>query len=141
MNRKQFIYPFIIAVTVLSGAACKKDFLDKNPPNSVSSSIFWASEADVTSAVAGVYTRLQENYLGYERVYLEGFTDNAYLIANPFHSGITTVATGNISATLSTTSELYSTPYRVIASANYFLANVDKAPITDAKKDIYNAEV
>ncbi len=92
MNRKHLIYQFIVAATFLTGTSCKKDFLDKNPPNSVSSAIFWASEADVQSAVAGVYTRLQENFLGYERVYMDGFTDNAYLIANPFHSGLTTVS-------------------------------------------------
>ena len=141
MIKKHIIYSAIMVATVLIGTSCKKDFLDKNPPNAVSSNIFWASEADVQSAVAGVYTRLQENFLGYERVYLDGFTDNAYLIANPFHSGFTLVPSGNISPTLSTVSELYSTPYRAIASSNYFLANVDKAPLTDAKRDIYNAEV
>jgi len=141
MNRKYLIYQVIVAATVLLGTSCKKDFLDKNPPNSVSTEIFWTSESDVQSAVAGVYTRLQENYLGYERVYLDGFTDNAYLIANPFHSGLTTVAFGGISPVLSTTGEMYSTPYRVIASSNYFLANVGKAPLTDAKRAAYSAEV
>lgn len=141
MNRKKIIAPIIIAIIVLLGVSCKKEFLDKNPPNSVSTAIFWTSDADVQSAVAGVYTRLQENYLGYERVYLDGFTDNAYLIANPFHIGLTTVAFGGISPVNSTTSEIYSTPYKVIASANYFLANVGKAPITDAKREVYSAEV
>jgi hypothetical protein len=141
MNRKQFISPVIVAVLVLLGVSCKKDFLDKNPPNTVSTAIFWTTEADVQSAVAGVYTRLQENFLGYERVYLDGFTDNAYLIANPFHSGLTTIAFGGISPVTATVSEMYSTPYRVIASANYFLANVGKAPITDVKRDVYSAEV
>lgn len=111
------------------------------PPNSVSTDIFWKSEADVQSAVAGVYTRLQENFLGYERVYLDGFSDNAYLIANPNQSGVTTVAFGGISPVLSTASTLYNTPYKLIGSANYFLANVDKAPLAAAKRDAYNAEV
>ena len=30
------------------------------------------------TGLAGVYTRLQQNFLGYERVYLDGLTDNAY---------------------------------------------------------------
>ncbi len=141
MNRKHLIYQIILVAFIVTGASCKKDFLDKNPPNAVSTEIFWTSEADVQSAVAGVYTRLQENFLGYERVYLDGFTDNAYLIANPFHSGITTIAFGGISSTTATTAEMYSTPYRVIASSNYFLANVDKAPLTDQKKNTYSAEV
>lgn len=141
MNTKHICYTALLAAGLLAGASCTKGFLDKNPPGSVSSAIFWNSDADVQSAVAGVYTRLQENFLGYERVYMDGFSDNAYLIANPNQSGITTVSFGGISPMLSTASTLYNTPYKVISSANYFLANVDKAPITADKKDVYNAEV
>jgi hypothetical protein len=36
---------------------------------------------------------------------------------------------------------MYSSPYRAITSCNYFLDNVDKAPVTDAKKNVYKAEV
>jgi hypothetical protein len=44
--------------------SCNKDLLDKNPPDAVSTDIFWASETDVQSGLAGVYTRLQQNFLG-----------------------------------------------------------------------------
>jgi hypothetical protein len=141
MNKKQLLYSVIYCAGIFTVSSCNKDFLDKNPPNSVSSAIFWQSEADVQSAVAGVYTRLQENFLGYERIYMDGWSDNAYLIANPNQSGITTVAFGGISPSLSTVSTLYNTPYRAIGSANYFLANVDKAPLTDAQRNAYSAEV
>src|SRR5690606_20777605 len=56
--------------------ACDSDFLDKNPLNSVSGEIFWKTESDVRTALAGVYSRLQQNFLGYERVYFDGLTDN-----------------------------------------------------------------
>ena len=52
------------------------------------------------------------------------------------------MTTGGISATLSgALPNMYSSPYRAITSCNYFLDNVDKAPITDVKKSLYKAEV
>ena len=53
---------------VMGSVSCDKDFLDRNPLNAVSSQVFWTSEADVQTALAGVYSRLQQNFLGYERV-------------------------------------------------------------------------
>ena len=137
------IYSGFLLVLLFTGVSCNKDFLDRNPLNSVSSQIFWASEADVQTALAGVYSRLQQNFLGYERVYLDGLTDNAYLDpGNGNQSNMTNMTTGSISAGLGgALPNMYSTPYRAIASCNYFLDNIDKAPLTDAKKNGYKAEV
>lgn len=122
--------------------ACNKDFLDKNPLDSVSSQVFWASEADLQTGLAGVYSRLQQNFLGYERVYLDGLSDNAFLDNNTNQTGMANMTTGSISPGLGgAMSNIYSSPYRAIASCNYFLDNVDKAPITEAKKNAYKAEV
>ena len=52
-----------VGLTVTS-MSCSKDFLDKNPPDSVSTDIFWASDADAQSALGGVYSRLAQNFLG-----------------------------------------------------------------------------
>ena len=137
------LYSGFLLVLLFTGVSCNKDFLDRNPLNSVSSQIFWASEADVQTALAGVYSRLQQNFLGYERVYLDGLTDNAYLDpGNGNQSNMTNMTTGSISAGLGgALPNMYSTPYRAIASCNYFLDNIDKAPLTDAKKNGYKAEV
>jgi hypothetical protein len=61
----KILYVFTLCIT-FSLVSCNKDLLDKNPPDAVSSAIFWASETDVQSGLAGVYTRLQQNFLGYE---------------------------------------------------------------------------
>lgn len=136
-----FLY-ILLLVAIVSGTSCNKDMLDKNPPDAVSTNIFWASENDVASALAGVYSRLQQNFLGYERVYLDGLTDNAFLWDNTNQTNFLNMTTGSLSATLGgALSNIYSSPYRAIASANYFLDNVDKAPMTDAKKNLYKAEV
>lgn len=130
----------LMLMLVVSGC---KDFLDKNPLDSVSSQIFWASDADVKTGLAGVYSRLQQNFLGYERVYLDGLSDNAYLDpGNGNQPNMLNMTTGSISSGLSgAMANMYSTPYRAISSCNYFLDNVDKAPITDAQKNGYKAEV
>lgn len=132
----------LLATLVVVGLACSKNNLDKTPPDAVSTDIFWASETDVNSAVAGVYSRLQQNFLGYERVYLDGLTDNAFLWDNTNQSNFNLMTTGSLSASLGgAMNNFYSTPYRAVASCNYFLDNVDKAPMSEAKKNVAKAEV
>lgn len=142
---KRYKMPFWLSAGLifLLLASCNKEFLDKNPLNSVSSQIFWASEADVKTGLTGVYSRLQQNFLGYERVYLDGLSDNAYLDpGNGNQPNMMMMTTGSISPGLGgAMANIYSTPYRAIASCNYFLDNVDKAPITVAQNNIYKAEV
>jgi len=131
------------SLMLLMVVSCNDEFLDKNPLNSVSSQTFWNSESDVKTGLAGVYSRLQQNFLGYERVYLDGLSDNAYLDpGNGNQPNMMIMTTGSISPGLSgAMANMYSTPYRAIASCNFFLDNVDKAPLTDAQKNIYKAEV
>src|ERR1044071_2317018 len=87
-------------VSLMCATSCTK-YLDRNPMDSVSSQIFWASDADVQSGLAGVYSRLQQNFLGYERVYLDGLTDNAWNDpGNTNQPGMINLALGSISAGL-----------------------------------------
>ncbi|RZK92381.1 MAG: RagB/SusD family nutrient uptake outer membrane protein [Pedobacter sp.] len=140
MKNKNIILCFVFGL--LTFGSCKKDFLDKNPLNSVSSEIFWGSETDVQTALAGVYSRLQQNFLGYERVYLDALSDNAFPYQNTNQANLLEMTTGSISPGLSgVLPNLYSSPYRAITSCNYFLDNVDRAPVTEAKKNVYKAEV
>ena len=140
---------FFLSACILLGASCKKGYLDRNPLDLPSSSVFWTSDADVQTAIAGVYSRLQTsvsgqgNFLGYERVYLDGLSDNAYL--DPGNSNLpnmTALTTGSITAgSGGPLVSMYAPMYRAIVSCNYFLDNVDKAPVADAAKNKYKAEV
>jgi starch-binding outer membrane protein, SusD/RagB family len=142
MKNNKIFFTIMVAGILLCATSCNKNTLDKNPPDSVSTGIFWLSETDVQSAVAGVYTRLQQNFLGYERVYLDGLSDNAFLWDNTNQTNFLNMTTGSLSASLGgALPNMYSSPYRAIASCNYFLDNVDKAPLADAKKNGYKAEV
>jgi hypothetical protein len=140
MKNKNIIWCMVFGL--ITFGSCKQDFLDKNPLNSVSSEIFWASEADVQTALAGVYSRLQQNFLGYERVYMDGLSDNAFPYQNTNQNNLLEMTTGSISPALGgALTNLYSSPYRAITSCNYFLDNVDRAPLADARKNAYKAEV
>jgi hypothetical protein len=128
-------------LTLLIGG-CSQDFMERNPLDSVSSQIFWNSEADVRSGLAGVYSRLQQNFLGYERVYLDGLSDNAFAWDNSNQANLVLMTTGGINPTLvGALPNLYNTPYRAISSCNYFLDNIGKAPISETDKNRYIAEV
>jgi hypothetical protein len=143
MFTKHRLSIWLSAGLLVFGTACHEELLDKNPLNNVSSQTFWASEADVKTGLAGVYSRLQQNFLGYERVYLEGLSDNAFLDpGNGNQPNMMNMTTGSISPALGGAMQnMYSTPYRAIASANYFLDNIDKAPLIDTQKNVYKAEV
>ncbi len=146
MRTKKNISLLIVAIAIMiAGVSCKKGFLDRNPLKDPSSATFWTSDADVQAGLAGVYTRLQADFFGYQRVYYDGLSDNAYADpGNSFLPGLSVMTTGVINPGLSNGSALglmYSTPYRIITSCNYFLDNVDKAPISDASKNAYKGEV
>src|SRR3954463_14810745 len=106
----------IVALLIIAATGCKKDFLDKNPLKDPSSATFWTSEDDVKAGLAGGYARLQADFLGYPRVYLDGLSDNAYADpGNAFLSNLPLLTTGGINAALSAGSPMgamYSTPYR-----------------------------
>src|SRR6476661_5847760 len=101
MTTKNKFLAALFLFLLATGISCSKNVLDKNPPDSVSTDIFWASDADVQSGLAGVYSRLQQNFLGYERVYLDGLTDNAFLWDNTNQTNFNLMTTGSLSASLS----------------------------------------
>ena len=140
MKTKNFIFYLLISFVFVS---CEKDFLERNPLDTVSNEIFWQTEEDVEIALAGVYSKLQENFLGYERVYLDGLSDNAFLdpgVSN--QANLSDMSTGNISASLGgAIPNMYNTPYEIIVACNYFLENIDKAPVTEELATKYKAEV
>ncbi len=132
---------FLSASMLVVGVSCT-DFLEKAPLNSISNETFWLSEAHAQAGITGVYSRLQQNFLGYERVYLDGISDNAFLDpGNGNQNGMPNLATGNITPVSgAAVRNMFSSPYRAIASCNYFLDNIDKAPISAELNTRYRAE-
>lgn len=118
--------------------SCKKDYLDKNPTDAIAGETFWKNNSDVQLALTGVYRRLQGGFFGHRKLWLDTYSDNA-LDRHTFYGfgelsqGV--VNPGNVTTTF------YDAPYQGISSCNYFLDNVDKAPISDGEKAVYKAEI
>lgn len=129
----------VAAIWIMSGS-CKKDFLNKNPLDQISSQTFWKTEDDVKMALGGCYRQLQSDFFGYRRVWLDCLTDNAFAEWGYFNMASMTI--GVTSATSGGAVNMaYYSPYRGIANCNYFLANIDNVPIDDTKKAVYKGEV
>ncbi|WP_341838853.1 RagB/SusD family nutrient uptake outer membrane protein [Chitinophaga caseinilytica] len=137
-NRLSIYAALLLGLSGTLATSCKKDFLTKNPLNAISGETFWKNETDVNLALAGVYSRLQTGFSSYNKVYLDGYSDNAYDRFGYF--GFNNMTTGVVNPT-NVPGTFYDPPYQGIAACNFFLKNVDKAPIGDATKKIYKAEV
>jgi len=147
MNNKYKIPKWLIAcLLIFLVASCDKDFLEKKPLLSLSTQTFWTSEEDVETALAGVYSRLQEDFLGYQRIYFEGLSDNIWVGsgANFKQANLYQMTIGGLTPALTGALEnMYESPYSVISSCNFFLDNVDKAKeyLEEEELDVYKAEV
>jgi starch-binding outer membrane protein, SusD/RagB family len=115
------------------------DLLDKNPLAQISSETFWNSESEAEMALAGVYARLRSNPFSHKDCEWDVMAGD--VCANQSHS-IVNIAQGNVHPTSGgIVSSVYSSCFQGISSCNFFLANIDKAPISDEKLNLFKAEV
>jgi hypothetical protein len=135
INRIQF---FIVGVFAFVFVSCS-GFLDKNPLDQISSETFWTSEKEANMALAGVYARLnappfQHNDAKFET--MAGESD-----ANQSQAWVV-IARGQIEATSgSLINEVFVNSYRGISSCNFFLANIEKTPLSADRLKVLKAEV
>lgn len=128
---------FLYVILVLS--ACKKNFLDRQPTDSLSNSSLFTDSSDVIAALNGCYagwsnpvSGLQGWADGYNVIYMDGCSDNVYS-QYPWEGF---QAYGNGSATPGgvvpngNSDNLYN--YVTIQKCNWFLSNVTRAPISAA---------
>jgi starch-binding outer membrane protein, SusD/RagB family len=127
-----------IGIFALNMVSCS-DFLDKNPLDQISSEAFWTTEKDADMALAGVYSRLYSypfRHKDTEWDIMAGDVDG-----NQSHA-IVNIARGQIEPTSGgIVSGIYTACYQGIGSCNFFLANIDKAPLSTDKLNRYKAEV
>ncbi len=111
------------------------DFLDKNPLDRISSETFWQNENEVDMALAGVYARLSAFTFGHKDGSFDVMGGDAY-------GTVLSLSQGNIEPTSgSLVTTIYNDCYRGISSCNFFLDNVEQAPIDAGKLEQYKAEV
>lgn len=109
--------------------------LDVEPKGQLSSGTFWKTEEDVALALNGCYQYLNgasEEYL----TYYDAYADLVVNRAN-WESPAQTVSQGTVSAA---TGRLYYT-YNGIRRFNFFLDNINQAPVADAVKQKAIAQV
>ncbi len=134
---KQYITALVI-VLALSMSSCSK-FLDKNPLDQISSETFWTSQKDVELALSGVYSRILTGTFDHNTMFWDVMGGD--LNTNQ-GSAVIPLAQGQLEPNSgSLVSSVFQDAYRGISSANFFLDNVDRAPIADDVKDRYKAEV
>lgn len=131
---KKIFYISMITLATYSLSGCKKSAIDFVPQDQLSSNSFWKSQKDAQLALNGCYGYLSN---AFNYAYDDGASDNAYA-QYPWESNATPIAAGNIDATLD---QGYNSRYIYIRRYNYFLDNISKAPMADALKKRFVAEV
>jgi hypothetical protein len=126
---KRLNYKIIIMVAVILSAAtsCKKDYLDKKPPTSITPADALATETDMASALRGAYAGLRAgDYYGRSfPVFGDLIADNAYVHTTntgryiPFSTLLYNSGDGNVSG-------LWNAAYTVILRCN----NIINSPLT-----------
>ena len=128
---------FIAAIVCLT--SCKK--LDVNPPDHLSTIVFWKTPADADLALTGIYASLTAPSV-YTPIMWENFSDDSYTQNNlggaqqSLVSGLITSGSGFVA---DNSTSLYVNAYKSIAASNNFLANVGKV-LSGSKLDQYKGE-
>jgi len=128
----------IIGILALLIVRCT-DLLNKNPLDQPSSQSFWINQDEVNMALAGVFQRLHNPPFQHDDNKADVMAGESS--ANQSQSWVP-LAQGQIVATSgSLVSEVWTNCYLGISSCNFFLANVDKTPISADLLTGYKAQV
>ncbi len=134
---KKYIKYIALVAMMLQLTSCS-DLLDRNPLDQISSETFWTTQAETDMALAGVYAKLLSPSYNYSLMKIDALggdlyvNDGAYQL--PAQGNLLPTSGGPIVG-------IYSDSYRGVASCNFFLGNVDRAPVSDDIKNTYKAEV
>lgn len=122
----------LIAVLLISSISCKRDFLDVQPLNLISSETTWSDGALSEAFVFGIYSYL--GYGGFEEQALAAYTDEAMFTHTGRNIERFTQGTESPSglAWISPTYE-WGTMYRVIRAAN---TAIDRLPTSTFNNDV-----
>ncbi|MEO6705697.1 MAG: RagB/SusD family nutrient uptake outer membrane protein [Ginsengibacter sp.] len=141
-NYQKNIFIKLFAVCVLF-ASCKKDLLNVTPPDQLSTTVFWKTEADADLALSGLYNSLYIGWIGfatsqYTIVAWDNFSDDSYGQYN-YGGGTSALSSGITPTSGGFVYGYYNYNYQAIARINSFLANVGKV-LTGDKLAKYKGE-
>lgn len=133
----------IFGLVALLCFSCQ-DFLEKNPPDQLSSETFWNTENDATMALAGVYSNLKLDFANRGRLFglHRCFTDALAGEAFSHEVDWQTIATGYGESTSGAIVDgMYRLCYTMISGSNIFLQNIEKVEMDEGLKNQYIGEV
>ncbi|WP_186758042.1 RagB/SusD family nutrient uptake outer membrane protein [Echinicola salinicaeni] len=129
----------ILSMTLMAGC---EGFLDKNPTDQLSSSLFWKSKSDFDNALTAIYGTIQNSMYSFGAPNLDVLTDNGYGQHN--YWGSREIVQGNINPTSGGyVSNIYSSSYQAIARVNIFLDQLSNYMGTDISPEqigVYEGE-
>lgn len=123
---KNFKYPFIIILAVVSLWSCSEDLLDTTPNDRISKDIFWKTDQDATYAANAVYTFLEN---AGDFIVWDAMSDIGHLTLQWRDESI--MEKGSYDATLSIVYNRWSNAYSGIQTANIFLDKVGLVKTTN----------
>lgn len=137
--------PFKIGLLILlffSISACKNDYFDKQPLDSISDGTFWKTEKDANLALVGCYN-IGAGWSG------EDFWNARAVLNLDFMAGLGSekelipdhVTDGTLNASYWLTASIWSNTYNKIARCNNFLDHIDAIPIDQTRKNTIKSEV
>lgn len=143
MKTIKIFISFIVLTMGLALQSCNKGLLDVAPPDQLSTTIFWKTEADADLALTGLYNYLYEpggNWANsqYKIMGWDTYTDDCYG-QHDYGGGRSATSSGITPNSGAYVLNYYNNNYRAIAAINSFLANVDKV-LTGEKLERYKGE-
>lgn len=135
---KKYINNVLIAFALMATLGSCSKFLDRDPLDQISSGTFWTSQSEAEMALTGVYARLLSASFDHNTMFWDvmggDLNTNQGSAVIPLAQGFMEPNSGSL------VSSVFSECYRGISSANYFLDNVDRAPVSEELKKVYKGE-
>ncbi|MES1214293.1 MAG: RagB/SusD family nutrient uptake outer membrane protein [Bacteroidota bacterium] len=118
-NKIKHLYLFIAVAMAISISGCKKDFLNRNPYDSVPSDVAISNEQDLQAALSGTYANLRSSSLYGRDAILFGdlVADNLYISSNNSNRALDMYQI-NYTVTDATAEGLWQNAYVTILNAN-----------------------
>ncbi|TDQ08890.1 RagB/SusD family nutrient uptake outer membrane protein [Pedobacter metabolipauper] len=131
---------FILLLLSLSLSACKKNFLEKLPEDTLAPEVFYNNASSLNPGLFGVYRSLREGAVFGNPIELDGISDNAILNTRAaelinFSKGV------GVTDNSEKLAEYYLYNYQVIQRANTLLDNIEvPGDMTSAERNIIRSE-
>ena len=131
------IYKFLLFILLLTGGlSCKKNFLNEQPLDFLSTSNAFQNEADFNASVNNLYGQVRQHFYtinDFSPFYYQYRTDAFFDI---------TVTTPNMAADMATrgfTNFAWSPHYKIIAESNTVISRLAASQLTEAQKKVFEA--